>query len=87
MARETFEQRTPESLGPGYETGDGGVAYGVDIRPRVVVPPRRDPAEVARERALSFENPRCGRCMALPDEMVEVLTHALQAAAKKGGAP
>jgi hypothetical protein len=86
----TYEQRFPESQGPGVETGDGGVAYGVDIKPRVFITPRRDPADVAREREeeAARQAERCDRCRAVPDEVIEAVTTALQAAAKKkAGAP
>jgi hypothetical protein len=86
----TYEERFPEARGPGSEDGSGGVQYGVEIRPRVVITPRRDPAEIRaeREEALAFERSRCPRCMAVPDEVIEAVTTALQAASKKkAGAP
>jgi hypothetical protein len=85
----TFEQRFPESQGPGSETGDGGVAYGVDIKPRVFIPPRRDLAEVRAEREAEAarQAERCDRCRAVPDEVIEAVTTAMQAAAKKGRTP
>jgi hypothetical protein len=84
----TYEERFPESRGPGAETGDGGVAYGVEIRPRLFIPPRRDPAEVRAERAAEAarEAERCPRCRLVPDEVIEAVTTALQAAGKKAGA-
>jgi hypothetical protein len=87
----TYEDRYPEARGPGIEGGDGSVIYGaVDVIPRTFVTPRRDPAEVRAEQAAEAEwertHPRCDRCREVPDDVIEAVTAAMQAASKKAGA-
>ena len=85
----TYEDRYPEARGPGVEGGDGSVISGaVDVVRRTFVTPRRDPAEVARERAEEFERmaQRCDRCRHIPDDVIDAITEAMQVAGKKAGA-
>jgi hypothetical protein len=85
MARESFEDRYPESRGPGVETvGDGGVRYGDTAGPTVVIPPRRPAAE--RDADMARARDGCSRCAELPADLIQALTAALRAA-KAGGRP
>jgi hypothetical protein len=71
----------PEAAGPGTDSLDGSVTYGVE-GPRAVVPRQRDPDELAREHALARDG--CTRCAELPADLVAALRQAL-ASAKAAG--
>jgi hypothetical protein len=79
---ETFAERYPESLGAGTEvisddgTGNGAIHYGDTQRPNVVIDQRRDPAEVAAERARA--GVRCGFCADIPTGLLTAIRDALQ---------
>ncbi len=78
-------QQIPESLGPGIEDGAGGVIYGPEAQqrgyPRVVIEPRRNPADVAAEQARTPY--RCGFCIDLPTELLAAIREALEQARKE----
>jgi hypothetical protein len=77
MARETFEQRVPESLGPGTEVASGGVTYGGTDRPTVAISPARPAWERDADMAAARDRARCDRCGEIPDALVLALRQAL----------
>jgi hypothetical protein len=82
-ARETFEQRYPESRGPGVETTAGGVAYGDTTVPAVYVEPPRPAWE--RDADMARARDGCTRCSEIPAEVLGAVTAALREA--KGRRP
>ena len=76
----------PEAQGPGTDALDGSVTYGVDSGVRAVIDMPRPAAErdadmeAARERAST----RCGRCSAIPDDLVAAFTAARAEAYRAG---
>jgi hypothetical protein len=86
MARETFEQRYPESRGPGADAPDGSVTYGSTGRPTVAISPARPAAERDADMAAARDRARCDRCGEIPDAVVLALRQAL-AEAKAGRPP
>jgi hypothetical protein len=75
----------PEAAGPGIPEDAGGVTYGDEAHrrnyPNVVIPPRRDPEEVARERARTPY--RCGFCIDIPEPLLAAIRGALDEARKE----
>jgi hypothetical protein len=69
----------PESLGPGTDdpAGSGQVIYGVAA-------PRPSLAADHRPLREPVANPRCDRCMDLPDDLVIAAVAALRTAARQG---
>jgi hypothetical protein len=65
----------PEAAGPGDEHPNGSVTFGQPVLPRIHVERRRDPAEVARERAGAQH--RCDFCRDIPAEVLASLRQAL----------
>jgi hypothetical protein len=82
-ARESFEDRYPESRGPGVETTAGGVAYGDTSAPTAVVPLARPAWE--RDADMARARTGCSRCSEIPPELITAITAALRSA--KGGRP
>jgi hypothetical protein len=73
----------PEAAGPGTDLGNGEVVFGrqADNMHRVYIPPRRDPEEVARERArIPY---RCGFCADIPTELLAAIREAMDQARKE----
>jgi hypothetical protein len=72
----------PEAQGPGQASDDGSVTYG-----SATDAPRASAAAAAAllpplQQAVA--NPRCGRCMDVPDDVITAVTSALRTAAREG---
>jgi hypothetical protein len=82
-ARESFEQRYPESRGAAIEDAAGGLIYGDTSAPTAVVPLPRPAWE--RDADMARARTGCPRCAEIPADLVAALVTALRAA--KGGRP
>jgi hypothetical protein len=67
----------PEAAGPGSAQPDGSVIYGVEA-------PRQAQSLAHLPPLQQVENPRCDRCMAIPDDVITSITSALRTAAREG---
>jgi hypothetical protein len=74
----------PEALGPGVETADGRVIYGVPANPQVTMVMPRSAASRDRDQAIYREG--CARCQEIPADVVGAIVAALRKAAKEGRA-